>query len=243
MKTIIKTKLAIIAAFIVMSVVSVYAGYTYSTFHVTKVTEAALQDHDIDSAKKLMIVAHPDDDVLWGGGHLMDKDYFIVVVTNGNNAVRKQEFYKFLKESGNRGIILSYPDKTYGKKDSWKKNKKDIQKDLQKIICYKHWDLIVTHNPEGEYGHIHHKMTNQFVTAIYKDKLEGSDCMLYYFGKYYTKNKIKDVKSSLGTISEEQLKYKEELEKVYKSQANTIKMFEHMNSHEDWVPYNEFPES
>ena len=67
--------------------------------------------------------------------------------------------------------------------------------------------------------------------------------MLYYFGKYYTKNKIKDVESSLGTISEEQLKYKEELEKVYKSQANTIKMFEHMNSHEDWVPYNEFPES
>lgn len=235
MKKTAKFKIPIFIVSFVMMFMSVIAGYSYSTFRVPQLTDSQLEERDIGSADKLMIVAHPDDDVLWGGAHLMEGGYFVVVVTNANNAVRKQEYDKMLEKSGNRGMILSYPDKSYGKKDSWKHNKDGIRKDLEKIISYKHWDLIVTHNPEGEYGHIHHKMTNGFVTDIYEANKEKLDTSLYYFGRYYTKTKIGDVDASIPYITDEQLKFKEDLLTVYKSQSKTVDMFSHMNRHEDWV--------
>lgn len=32
---------------------------------------------------------------------------------------------------------------------------------------YKHWGMVATHNPDGEYGHIHHKMTSRLMTESY----------------------------------------------------------------------------
>ncbi|MBR3281790.1 MAG: PIG-L family deacetylase [Ruminococcus sp.] len=230
-------RIALLLSFIVCQILCVYMGYTFSTYHKSTLTDKMLVDSGINSANKLMIVAHPDDEVIWGGGHLMEGGYFIVVLTNGKNAVRKCEFDKVLKASGNKGIILSYPDKAFGKKDEWKKSKKEIKKDISRIMGYKDWDMIVTHNKDGEYGHIHHQMTHRFVTDIYNDK--SPDCNLYFFGKYYTKSKIGDVADSLPRISEEQLKYKENLEEIYKSQDYVVDMFCQMNPFEDWTCYNE----
>ena len=53
--------------------------------------------------------------------------------------------------------------------------------DLDKIINYKNWKMIVTHNPLGEYGHVHHKMTSGMVTEL------ADKDVLYYFG-YYVSN-------------------------------------------------------
>ncbi|HRR76511.1 MAG: PIG-L family deacetylase [Ruminococcus sp.] len=230
-------RIGLIAIFIICQILCVYMGYTFSTYHKSTLTDKMLVDSGIKSTNKLMIVAHPDDDSIWGGGHLMDGDYYIVVLTNGNNARRKCEFKKMLETSGNKGIILSYPDKTYGKKDSWKKSKEEIKKDISRIMKYKDWDLIVTHNKEGEYGHIHHKMTHRFVTDIYDE--QKPDCKLYFFGKYYTKSQIGDVEDSLPRISQEQLEFKEKLEDIYKSQDYVVEMFCQMNPFEDWTCYNE----
>ena len=57
---------------------------------------------DVD---KLMIVAHPDDELLWGGGHLMDGNYLVVSVTRGYDKVRSAEFEKVVTESGNEPLI------------------------------------------------------------------------------------------------------------------------------------------
>ena len=238
MKTTAKPKLFIIIICIVLMLAGAFTGYAFSTFHVPELTDSELADSGIDTPHKLMIVAHPDDDMLWGGAHAMDGDYFIVVVTNKNNAKRSREFRNVLEESGNKGIILGYPDKSFGKKDSWEHNKDGIRKDLEKIINYKHWDLIVTHNKDGEYGHIHHKMTHRFVTDIfdkYKDKLNTE---LYYFGKYYDKSEINDVADTMERITPEQLEFKENILKLYKSQANTIAMFCQMNPFEEWQLYD-----
>ena len=162
---------------------------------------------------------------------------FFECLTSPSKSRMSDEFKKVLEQSGNDGIILSYPDKAFGKKDEWKKSKDDIIKDLTKIIRYKDWDLIVTHNKEGEYGHIHHKMTHRFVTDIY-DKVSPG-CDLYFFGKYYTKSKIGGVEDQLTRISDEQLEYKERLEKLYKSQSKVVDMFCQMNPYEEWTCYNE----
>lgn len=37
-----------------------------------------------------MFVAHPDDETIWGGSHLLKKHYLVVCLTNGNNKTRKR---------------------------------------------------------------------------------------------------------------------------------------------------------
>ena len=39
--------------------------------------------------ESLMIVAHPDDETIWGGSHLLKGHYLVVCLTNGNNEKRK----------------------------------------------------------------------------------------------------------------------------------------------------------
>ena len=58
----------------------------------------------------LMIVAHPDDETLWGGAHIADGGYLVVCITNGYNATRSAEFQVVTQTSKNEAI-LSYPDK------------------------------------------------------------------------------------------------------------------------------------
>lgn len=37
------------------------------------------------------------------------------------------------------GLILRYPDKVHGERSNWAGDKKDIIKDLDTILTYKHW--------------------------------------------------------------------------------------------------------
>ena len=140
--------------------------------------------------ESLMIVAHPDDETIWGGSHLINGNYTVLCITNGNNKKRKKEFMKVMEKTHSKGIILSFPDKTKGKRDNWKSCKKDIQREIKKEIDSKDWGKIVTHNPDGEYGHIHHKKVSKYVTMILK-KEDRTD-QLVYFGTYTSKkNKAK----------------------------------------------------
>lgn len=43
--------------------------------------------------KSLMIVAHPDDETIWGGSHLINGNYTVLCITNGNNKKRKKRVY------------------------------------------------------------------------------------------------------------------------------------------------------
>ena len=231
-------RIIIVIICLLMMIASAFTSYAYSLYHVPAVTESELQACGIDNASKLLIVAHPDDDILWGGAHLYEKGYFVVVVTNKDNAKRSREFKNVLEASGNDGIILGFPDKSFGKKDSWSHNKDGIKADLDTIINYKHWDLIVTHNKDGEYGHIHHKMTHGFVRDIYEENKYKLNTKLYFFGNYYNKDEIGDVADSMERISPEALEFKENMLKLYPSQKNTIAMFDHMNPFEEWQLYD-----
>ncbi len=188
-----------------------------------------------EKAKKLMIVAHPDDDVIWGGAHLMSGDYFVVCITNGRNDERRPEFEKMLEQSGNSGYILEYPDKVVGQRDDWKQVWDKIENDVGRIMNCKKWELIVTHNKDGEYGHQHHIYTNSIVTELYnKNK---PDSPLYNFGTYYSKKKLPDHDSEMTKISDKELEYKTELVKVYESQKKTVDKLWHMGPYEMWTLY------
>ena len=206
---------------------------TARAYDVAPLTDAQLTDLDLTGITHLMIVAHPDDETLWGGAHIADGGYLVVCITNGNNPTRSAEFQSVMLASGNVGLILSYPDKVAGKRDNWNHVRTQIRTDLEKVMTYQPWEDIVTHNAKGEYGHIHHKMTHQIVTALYDaDQLQMP---LYVFGKYYRAAALPDVKDTLTPVSDEGLEKKEKLLQLYTSQAHTIQGLSHMNPYEMWT--------
>lgn len=195
-------------------------------------TEGMLVDNNINECKKLAIVAHPDDETLWGGASLMSGDWFVVCLTNGNKSYRSDEFREVLRRSGNNGIILSYPDDSYkGIRDDWTYCTSGIQQDLTRIIDMHDWEQIVTYNPDGVTGHMHHKLTCNIVNQIcYKT---GTFEKLWYYGHFYNKGMIPD---NLNRIDDSLLAFKQQLVKIYQREAVPISLYwEQMIPYEVWI--------
>ena len=66
-------------------VISTLFGSDYTIKHKKIIDGLNLKG--IDS---VMFVAHPDDETIWGGAHLLKKHYLVVCLTNGNNKVREK---------------------------------------------------------------------------------------------------------------------------------------------------------
>lgn len=209
----------------------------YKIYHVEPLTSQRMEAAGVSNANKLMIVAHPDDETLWGGGHLKDGGYFVVCITGGRNKARAQEFLNVVEASGNEGIMLEYPDKVMGKRDDWSKVSGSIKADIKTVMEQKKWELIVTHNKDGEYGHQHHKLIHGYVTEIYDNN--KFDSPLYCFGKYYKRSVLDDsVKSGLTEMSQDRIEFKEKLEELYLSQSKVVENLSHMNHYEMWEQYS-----
>ena len=190
-----------------------------------------LQENCANFCRNLMVVAHPDDESLWGAAHLMSGDWFIICLTNGDNKVRSKEFHKVLEYTHNYGIILTYPDLINGIKSDWSECKQEIISDLSCALDYKEWEIIATHNPEGETGHIHHLNTNQYIFDLCKEK----DLLnhLYYFGRFYEAEKIP---GNLMRLPDSSILFKRKVVALYINEAAPIKYFwAQMIPYENWV--------
>jgi len=190
---------------------------------------------DLTKSNKLMIVAHPDDEMIFGGAHLLKDDYLVVCVTCGINKVRVHEFQRVMEKTDDQYIMLGYPDKVLNIRSNWKEEKDQIYEDILEIISLKKWDTIVTHNFNGEYGHLHHRLLHQIVTDVYNDLNRTDD--LYFFGKYYTKSKLSMINIKPTRIDSSLLKEKEKILEIYKSQSFIKKAFGHMYPYEEWTKY------
>jgi len=197
--------------------------------NLSQVTTADLDALDLDGYDKVMFVAHPDDDLLWGGRHLIEDDYFIVCMTRGNDPVRSAEFQAVMEATGDKYMILSYPDKIGKKRSDWKYWKTDMEADVARILSYKNWKLVASHNTDGEYGHSHHQMTHQIVEKEYQET--GCQAELYWFGKYYVNDKVP---YDLEEMPKELYNQKRELAKLYASQRGTVRKMYHMLPYEHW---------
>lgn len=200
-----------------------------------RITKSTLNQMDLKNIDKVMVVAHPDDETLWGGMHLLNDRYLVICLTNANTRkygkTRAREFEKVMKKTGNTGIILNYPDyNNQSKVDRWTKYSKKIQEDLMTVFAYKKWTEVATHNPNGEYGHIHHRLTSSLTTKAFKKaKLTGTT--LKYFGKYHGRKYKGPISWSKADI-----KKKKEVLKIYKSQKKkSIRTFAHMTPYENWT--------
>lgn len=201
--------------------------------NIQKLPEHALDDYD-----SLMVVAHPDDETIWGGEHLLNGKYVVVCITNGNNRTRRKEFAAVMKQTDSIGLMLSFPDKTHGKRNNWKSCRKEIQQSIDTIVAQKDWATIATHNFKGEYGHIHHKMTSAITTAAAKK----ADLVnhLYYFGTYVKAKNMEKPKNQhylTNPLTGDELEAKLCLTKFYASQHKVMEHLGHMLPYENWIPY------
>lgn len=212
-------------------------GYKKGKIHVTSIVKKGLISNytlDMNNASQysnVMIVAHPDDETLWGGANLYKDDYFVVCLTNGYNKIRANEFQKIMKFTNNTGILLNYPDVTGKYIDDWSNVEDGILHDLKIILEYKCWNKIVTYGPDGTYGHIHHKKTSEYITKLAIKTKKYSN--LYYFAKYYKKNEIPENQSRISDI---ELNYKNQEIIFYKSTKKGIdKYFIHVMPYEKLI--------
>ena len=93
---------------------------------------------------KLMVVAHPDDDTIFGGAHLINDDYLVVCVTCGSNKTRVKEFEKVMSETNDKYIMLNHSDVVNGYISKWENEYDLIEKELKEIIQSNDWKMIVT---------------------------------------------------------------------------------------------------
>jgi len=198
-----------------------------------------LKNIDLTGINKIMISTHPDDEMFWGGGHLIEDDYLVVCVTCGMDENRKEEFEKIMSLTKDKYLTLSYPrvvDPKLNREFDWR-TAAYLTEDLENILSLKDWDTIVTHNPSGEYGHKYHRLTSQIVTSLVKDKSR-----LYYFGKYYKK----DETSLLSKNTLKKATYDKKMKFIndtYLSQAGSVKNHNHMFQNENFIKYKDWTEA
>ena len=165
---------------------------------------------------KLMIIAHPDDEMIFGGGELIKHgpEYKVICLTNKSNKIRSKEFKKVMKElKVGAWEIYDYEDSIYSTEEVY---------NIECTLLSRNWEKIVTHNPIGEYGHPQHRSVFNFIKQYINKGI--LDDILHVFGKS-EKKLTKDI-----------LDKKKEILKLYRSEKKIIDQL--LNNNGDWFKSN-----
>jgi autotransporter strand-loop-strand O-heptosyltransferase len=170
------------------------------------ILQKAFDDYQVN---KLMIVAHPDDELIFGGAELIKygPEYRVICLTNQSNEVRRNEFEEVMKKlKVGSWEMMDYADTLYPQQIF----------DINQIMISRRWEKIVTHNPIGEYGHPQHKLLFDTIKS-YTDNF-------YVFGKSNTK------------LTEDILDKKKEFLKLYRSEKEIIQQL--LTNNGSWFKSN-----
>ena len=137
---------------------------------------------EVKSKTVAVIVAHPDDETLWAGGTILSHpmwNCFIVSLCRGKDhdrAPRFNEALKILKSEGIMGDLDDGPDQV-------PLDKGEVEQAILSLLPPKHFDLIISHNPSGEYTrHIRHEEVGEAVINLWNsDKISASEIRLFAY--------------------------------------------------------------
>lgn len=116
----------------------------------------------------LIIVAHPDDETLWAGGTILSNpswECFIVCLSRKNDAERAARFYQALKVLNSEGVMGDLDDGP----DQNPLDDTEVERTILDLLPDKHFDLIISHNPSGEYTrHLRHEEVSKAVIRLWQ---------------------------------------------------------------------------
>jgi LmbE family N-acetylglucosaminyl deacetylase len=114
-----------------------------------------------------VIIAHPDDETLWTGGMILNHpsgNWFIVCLCRGRDSDRAPRFHKALQVLNAKGIIGNLDDGP----EQIPLDENEVSNAILSLIPSKQYDLIITHNPEGEYTkHRRHEEIGKAVIKLW----------------------------------------------------------------------------
>jgi LmbE family N-acetylglucosaminyl deacetylase len=117
-----------------------------------------------------VIVAHPDDETLWAGGTILSHpawQWFIICLCRASDNDRSPKFFKVLKILNSGGIMGDLDDGP----EQLPLDLIEVETTIMKLLPSNHFDLIITHNPNGEYTrHLRHEETGRTVIKLWKSK-------------------------------------------------------------------------
>jgi len=152
---------------------------------------------EINSKSVAVIVAHPDDETLWAGGTILSHpmwNCFIVSLCRGHDPDRAPRFYEALKILKSQGIMGDLDDGP----EQVPLNVKEVEDTILDLLPPKHFDLIITHNPSGEYTrHIRHEEVGEAVINLWNsDKISASEIRLFAYEDGHKKYHPKAVETA-----------------------------------------------
>jgi len=128
----------------------------------------------------VMIVAHPDDDGLFGGAIQLafnSLNWGVVCLTNNASNHRGHELISWQRYLGTKVEnirFLDFPDDATDIKRGESSFTVEQVTSAIASLCLKA-KLIITHNHVGEYGHPHHKSVHKAVVSLFQDLIVFGD--------------------------------------------------------------------
>ena len=141
-----------------------------------------------------VIVAHPDDETLWAGGTILSHPQWKVYIislcraSDTNRAPKFLEALKVFKAEGMMGDLDDGPNQD-------PLDEKEVEETIIGMLPRKHFDLIISHNPNGEYTrHLRHEEVSRSVIRLWDTgKITGNILWTFAYedgGKKYNPKPI-----------------------------------------------------
>jgi hypothetical protein len=119
-------------------------------------------EENIVVGKTAVVVAHPDDEVLWSGGLLARHSGLDVICCSipYRDPERALCFFRAMKFLGHHPFLLPFSEQ----------NGTTPLAHLG-LLDLDSYDTIITHNATGEYGHLHHKQVHEHIAKTFNGNI------------------------------------------------------------------------
>ncbi len=129
-----------------------------------------------------VIVAHPDDETLWAGGTILSQTSWrclIVTLCRASDPDRAPRFFRAVKALGAAGKMGDLEDGA----EQTPLDEKELQKEILQLLPQQHFDLVISHNPAGEYTRHrrHEEVGKAIITLWHKGKIFADELWTFAY--------------------------------------------------------------